>query len=124
MFVKWYHTFSAWAFVAAVLYGIGIVTVNPYPFNVLSVMGGTVHLLYGLFTESWWKLIFVVVLFHALPFLWLPPVLTIRNFVNNLYLPITYLLFMLFSNVSIYDVYITLLNEPNITLRDFVKTHF
>jgi hypothetical protein len=124
MHAKWYHTFSAWAFVAAVLYGIGILPTNPYPFNVLSAMGGTVHFIYGCLTESWWKLIFVVILFHALPFLWLPPVLTMRNFVDNLYLPISYLIFMLVSNMSIFDVYMALLHEPNITLRDFVKTRF
>jgi len=123
MFVKWYHTFSAWTFLAAVLYGIGVIPVNPFPFNILSAFGGLFHLTYGCLTESWWKIIFVIVLFHALPFVWLPPVLTFRNFVENLYLPISYLIFMLVSNVSIFDVYILLLNEPTITIKDFLKKH-
>ena len=121
---KWYHTFSAWSFVAAVLFGIGVIPINPFPLNVFSAMGGTFHFLYGVTTESWWKLIFVVILFHGLPFLWLKPVLTIPNLLDNLYLPISYLLFMLISNVSIFGVYQSLLNEPNISIRDFVKAHF
>ena len=124
MFVKWYHTFSAWSFLAAVFYGLGINPINPFPLNILSAMGGTFHFLYGCMTETWWKLIVVVILFHGLPFLWLPPVLTIPNLVDNLYLPVAYLIFMLVSNVSIFHVYQVLLHEPTITIQDFVKRHF
>lgn len=123
MIVKWYHTFSAWSFVAAILYGLGINPINPFPLNILSAMGGIFHFLYGFRTESWWKLIFAAFLFHALPFLWLPPVLTISNVTNNLYLVISYLLFMIISNKNIIHVYKILLSEPTISIQDFLKKH-
>jgi len=120
MLIKWYHTFSAWSFVAAVLYGLGINPINPFPMNVISAVGGTYHFLYGITTEPLWKLIFAVILFHGLPFLWLPPVLTLSNIINNLYLIVFYLLFIFISNVSINDVYKTLFNEPKISIKEFL----
>jgi len=121
MIVKWYHTFSAWSFIAAILYGFGINPINPYPLNIMSALGGIFHFLYGFVKESRWKLIFIVILFHSLPFLWLPPVLTISNMMNNLYLIIAYLLFMLISNKNIIQVYKVILNEPSISIQDFLN---
>lgn len=120
MIVKSYHIFSVWVFLAAVAYGLRLSPLNPYPLVILAAIGGAIQFIYRFSTGVWWHLLLIVLL-HALPFVWVTPDLTLKTVQLNLILPALYVLAMTLAHVSILEVYRTLLTEQTGSFWTYMK---
>jgi hypothetical protein len=120
MIVKAYHLFSVWVFVAAAAYGLRLTSLNPFPLVVLAAIGGAIQFVYRFSTDVWWHLLLIVVL-HALPFVWVSPDYTMHTLRWNLVLPAIYVLAMTIGHVSILEVYRIMLTETPGSFLTYMK---
>lgn len=119
--INWFDVFSNWIFLASIAYPIhGIST---YPLNILAIPFAI-----GVFIRmNYWEnniilkgiLSFIV---HFIPFLIVPIDCSINTLLLNVLFLIIYIMHMYIKDKRILDVYYSIYNDKNKTMKEYIDS--
>ena len=96
--------------------------INVYPSVIICLIGSTLFSFYFKLKATTNIALFTL---HLLPFIWTKPILSTTNIIENLYLGITYIVFIAIQEKSIYEIYkeqfLFLKKNPDLFTNYFIK---